>query len=97
MWWTMEGNNIIFFDGEDQVDQREDGPALLDFKMNNHKEVRYGYFCKSVVFKNLFFEVYFATSETIDPCIKKFAYLKGHVTSILKFVKVLGELKTIEL
>ena len=40
-WWTIEGNFVIFFDGESEQNERNVGLSLCHFKVNNHKEVSY--------------------------------------------------------
>ena len=38
-WWVKQNNVIVFFDGDDQPEERSEGPPMYDFKTTSVGEV----------------------------------------------------------
>ena len=39
VWWEKKDNYIVFKDGDDEVDERVEGPTLMDFSKTQIHEV----------------------------------------------------------
>ena len=40
IWWKRDGDYIEFFDGDDELDMREEGPIFLSFETHSLQDVQ---------------------------------------------------------